>query len=251
MASLVNAILCAVVATAFWSLVGYALARPMLPRALALGAAPVLGWAVHSAATLPIFFRIGFSLAAVTAIAALCAAAAAGSLVWGRAKSDDADAMTVPLWTYVAAAVLALVPAAAIAPKFSGDAVYLADPIFDHSKIAIIDAMVRQGLPPVDPVFAGPGSSGALTYYYLWHFSAAKLALPLGASGWEADIGLTWFTAFASLSLMMGLAAWLGRSSAAVIWVVALAAATSLRASLGWLLGSHQLMPGLSYPPRL
>jgi hypothetical protein len=248
MASLLNAILCAVVATAFWSLVGYALARHMLPRALALGAAPVLGWAVHSAATLPIFFRIGFSPAAVISIAVLCVAAAAGSLVWRRVKPDGADAATVPLWAHAAAAALALAPAAAILPKFSGDAVYLADPIFDHSKIAIIDAMMRQGLPPVDPVFAGPGSSGALAYYYLWHFSAAQLALPLGVSGWEADIGLTWFTAFASLALMMGLAAWLGRSSAAAIWVIALAAATSLRAGLGYVFGSYELTPFLAYP---
>lgn len=247
MASLVNAVLCAVVATAFWSLVGYALARPVLPRALALGVAPALGWAVHSAATLPVFFWIGFSPAAVASIAALCVAAAAGSLIWRRVKPDGAGT-TVPLWAYAAAALLALAPAAAIVPKFSGGAVFLADPIFDHSKIAIIDAMTRQGLPPVDPVFAGPGSSGALAYYYLWHFSAAQLALPLGVSGWEADIGLTWFTAFASLSLMMALAAWLGRSSAAAIWVIALAAAASLRAGLGYVFGSYELIPFLAYP---
>ena len=64
----------------------------------------------------------------------------------------------------------------------------LADPIFDHAKIAIIDAMMRQGLPPVDPVF-GERRAGRLAYYYLWHFSAAELALPLRVSGWEADIG--------------------------------------------------------------
>jgi hypothetical protein len=248
MASLVHAVLCAVVATAFWSVIGYALARPMLPRTLALGAAPVLGWAVHSAATLPIFFRIGFTPAAVISIAVVCVAAAAGSLVRWPIKHDAADAPKVPVCSYAAAAALALVPAIAILPKFSGAAVYLADPIFDHSKIAIIDAMMRQGLPPVDPVFAGTGGSGGLAYYYLWHFSAAQLALPLGVSGWESDIGLTWFTAFASLSLMMALAAWLSRRSVAAIWVVALAVATSLRATLGWLFGSYELMPFLRYP---
>jgi hypothetical protein len=248
MASLVNAILCAIVATAFWSLLGYPLARPMLPRPLALGAAPMLGWAVHSAATLPIFFLIGFSPAAVAAIAVGCVAASGGALVWRPLKHEAGGAPTVPAWTYAIAAALALAPAAAILPKISGGAVHLADPIFDHSKIAIIDAMMRQGLPPVDPVFSEPGGAGRLVYYYLWHFSAAQLALPLGASAWEADIGLTWFTAFASLSLMMALAVWLSRRSAAAIWVVALAAATSLRASLGWLFGSYELMPFLNYP---
>jgi len=248
MASLVNAVLCAVVATAFWSLIGYALGRHMLPRALALGAAPVLGWAVHSAATLRIFFLIGFSPAAVAAIAVVCMAASGGSLLWRRGKHDEDGAPTVPMWTFAAAAVLALAPAVAILPKFSGAAVFLADPIFDHSKIAIIDAMMRQGVPPVDPVFSEPGGAGRLIYYYLWHFSAAQLALPLAASGWEADIGLTWFTAFASLSLMMALAVWLSRRSAAAIWVVVLAAATSLRPSLGWAFGYDELIPFLADP---
>lgn len=248
MASLVNAVLCAVLATAFWSFIGYALARHMLPRPLALGAAPVLGWAVHSAATLPIFLLIGFSPVAVASIGVACVAVAAGSLVWRPIKHEAGDAPTVPVWIYAAAALLALAPAAAILPKFSGDAVYLADPIFDHSKIAIIDAMMRQGVPPVDPVFAGPTGSGRLAYYYLWHFSAAQLALPLRVSGWEADIGLTWFTAFASLSLMTALAVWLGRTSAAAVWVVALAAAASLRAGLGYVFGSYELIPFLAYP---
>jgi len=248
MASLVNAVLCAVVATAFWSLLGYALARHMLPRALAFGAAPVLGWAVHSAATLPLFFLIGFSPAAVVTIALVCAAASGGSLVWRPIKHAAYGGPTVPICAYAAAAVLALAAAVAILPKFSGDAVYLADPIFDHSKIAMIDAMMRQGLPPINPAFAGPGGPGRLVYYYLLYFSAAQLALPLGVSGWEADIALTWFTALASLVLMMALAVWLSRRSSAALWVVALAAAASLRASLGWLFGSYELMPFLAYP---
>jgi hypothetical protein len=123
----------------------------------------------------------------------------------------------------------------------------VADAIFDHSKIAIINAMTRQGLPPVNPIFGEVGAASRLTYYYLWHFSAAELALPLRTSGWEADIGLTWFTAFASLTLMMGLAVWLGKETRAAILVVALAAAASLRGLIGWISGSHELMPFLSH----
>jgi hypothetical protein len=44
MASSANAALCAVVATAFWASLGFAIVRSLLPRALALGAAPVVGW---------------------------------------------------------------------------------------------------------------------------------------------------------------------------------------------------------------
>lgn len=242
MASFVNAALCAVVAAAFWSLVGYALARWLLPRGLAIGAAPVLGWAVHSAVALPVFDLIGFSPTSVLAVNVLCITAAGASLTRRTPKPDAAEAPSVPASAYVAAALLALVPAASILPKFAGDAVYLADPIFDHSKIAIVDAMIRQGLPPINPVFGGD-APGRLAYYYLWHFSAAELALPFYASGWEADIGLTWFTAFASLTLMMALSVWLCRDSRAAIVVVALAAAGSLRSALGWIFDTPDLSP--------
>src|SRR5215472_13860182 len=101
--------------------------------------------------------------------------------------------------------------------------------------------MTRQGLPPVNPVFGEGGRAGHLIYYYLWHFSAAELALALRVSGWEADIGLTWFTAFASLTLMMALAVWLSRRAGAAIVVVALAAGASLREVLSFIFGNYTL----------
>src|ERR1700722_4538723 len=247
MASPVNAALCALLATAFWSFLGFALARHLLPRVLAVGAAPVIGWAVHSAATLPIFFLIGFSPLAVVAVAALCVAVSVATLKLA-ADGDAEAAPAIPWWAFVAAAALALAPAVAILPKMSGDAVFLADPMIDHSKIALIDAMMRQGLPPGDPAFGAAGPPGQLFYYYLWHFSAAPLALPLHVSGWEADIALTWFTAFASLSLLMGIAVWLSKQSQAAIWVVGLAAAASLRTVLSWIFGSYALEPFLAPP---
>ena len=203
MASPLNAALAALVATVLWTSLGYALARHLLPRALAAGASPVLGWAVHSAVTLPLFTLIGFTSSAVVTVAALCVIAAVLSFRF-TASGDDEAAVMIPPWTFAAAALLALAPAVAIVPKFSGGAVHLADPIFDHSKIAIIDAIGRQGLPPVDPVFGAAGGYGQFFYYYLWHYSAAELAVTLRVSGWEADIALTWFTAFASLCLLMG-----------------------------------------------
>ncbi len=245
MASPVNAILYALVAAVFFTVVGYALARRLMPRVLAAGAAPVIGWAVFSATTLPVCTLIGFSSATIIAIAALCLAAGVVSLAAGKPAADAPPSPTVPPWGFAAAAVLALVPAAAILPKYSADSVHLADPIFDHSKIAIVDAMIRQGLLPVNPVFAG---TGRLSYYYLWHFSAAELALPLRVGGWEADIGLTWFTAFASLALMMAIAVWLSKRSAAALLVVVLAAGASLREMLSLLFGSYGLEPFLASP---
>jgi hypothetical protein len=248
MASPINAVLCALVATAFWTFLGYALARHLLPRVLAIAAAPVLGWAVHSAVTLLIFLLIGFSYTTIVGVATACIVIAAASLAARARNNDDEGAPPIPAWAYAAAAILALVPAAAILPKFSADGVHLADPIFDHSKIALIDAMTRLGLPPADPAYQAIGPHGRFFYYYLWHYSAAELALPLRVSGWEADIGLTWFTAFASLSLLMGLAVWLSKRSSAAIWVVLLAAATSLRVTLGWIFGTDGLEPFLASP---
>ncbi len=248
MASTVNAALCALVATAFCMAFGYAIARHLLPRVLALGAAAVVGWAVFAAATLPVLTLIGFSSATIAGMAALFLVIGGGTLLTRSANDDVAAKPTIPLWSFAAAAVLALAPASAIVPKFSADGVHLAAPIFDHAKIAIIDAMTRQGLPPIDPVFGAVGAPVRLAYYYLWHFSAAELALPLHISGWEADIGLTWFTAFASLTLMMGVAVWLSKQSGAAILVVVLAAATSLRTALGFLFGSYGLEPFLASP---
>jgi hypothetical protein len=228
MASPINALVCALIATAFWPLLGYALGRLLVPRELAIGAAPVLGWSVHSAATLPVYLLFGFSPFLVVGIGAVCLLLAGLSLSQSRPAGKVESGQTIPRWAFVAAALVALVPAATILPKFSGDAVWLADATFDHAKVAVIDAMARLGLPPVNPVIGEASGSSGLAYYYLWHFSAAEIALVSSMSGWEADVGLTWFTAFASLSLMMGLAVWLSKRATAAICVVALAAAGSL-----------------------
>ncbi len=248
MASAVNAALCALVATAFFTAFGFAVGRHILPRALALGAAPVVGWAMFSATTLPVLTLVGFSAPAVAAMAALFLIVGGGAMLTPSADHDAAQKPGIPLWAYPAAAVLALVPASAMVPKISPAGVHLADPIFDHAKVAIIDAMTRQGLPPVDPVFGAIGTPARLAYYYLWHFSAAELALPLHISGWEADIGLTWFTAFASLTLMMAVAVWLSERSGAAILVVALAAGASLRTALSFFFGSFSLEPFMASP---
>jgi hypothetical protein len=248
MASPVNAALCALIATAFWTFLGYAIGRHLFPRVLAIGAAAVIGWAAHTAVTLPIFTLIGFSQTTVVATGLICLLAAGFSLTRPAPLSETEGDLAIPAWMFAAAAVLALVPAVAILPKFAGDAVQLADPIFDHAKAALIDAMTRLGLPPVNPVFGQIGAPDRLAYYYLWHFSAAEVALTLGVSGWEADIGGTWFTAFASLCLMMGLAVWLGKRPVAAILVVVLATAASLWTTLYWIFQTDDFKPVLLDP---
>jgi len=248
MASPVNAALCALIATAFWVFLGYAIGRHLFPRVLAIAGAAVIGWAAHSAVLLPIFTLIGFSQTTVVVSGLICLLAAGFSLSRPSPISEAEGDLAVPPWAFAAAAILALIPAVAILPKFSGEAAQLADPIFDHAKAALIDAMARLGLPPVTPVFGQIGTPDRLAYYYLWHFSAAEVALALGASGWEADVGLTWFSAFASLCLMMGLAVWLGKRPVAAIWVVALATAASLWVTLQWIFRTGDFEPVLWEP---
>ena len=245
MATPVNAALCAVLAVAFWTLLGFSVSRRLLPRPLACGAAPVMGWAAHSAATLPLFVLIGFSQAWAIAVGVVCAIASLASL---RRPAPASAGAPISLWAFAAAALLALLPAAAIMPKISAQGVALADPISDHVKIAMIDAIARQGLPPIDPAFSAVGVPDHVAYYYLWHYSAAALALVLRVSGWDADIALTWFTAFASLSLAMGLAVWLGKRGSAAILAVVLAAAASLRPVLKVIFGAASLQPFLAKP---
>jgi len=183
MASPINAVLCVLVGAAFWSVLGYVIARHLLPRVLALGAAPVIGWAIFSAVALPILSLIGFSTLTVVSLAALgLGLAAVGLRRLPAAPGSPTDLKPWgPAAAAIAAAMLALAPALALLPKYLQAGVHLAAPIFDHSKIAIVDAMTRQGPPPVNPVFVQADATGAahLVYYYLWHFSAAVLALPL------------------------------------------------------------------------
>jgi len=240
MASSVNAVYCVIVAAAIWTFIGLAIGRLILPRALAIGSAPILGWAIHSVISLPLVTALGFSIPSVAGSAMLCCAGGVAALFF-RIERDDRGHQNIPWYAFLAAAALALVPAAAIAPKISADSVQLADQIFDHSKIAIIDAIVRLGLPPVNPFFGEGGEPGRLVYYYLYYFSAAQVVLILHVSGWEADIALTWFAAYASLALMMALAVWFGRRSSAALWVVALTCGTSLRDCLAAIFGTDHV----------
>jgi hypothetical protein len=248
MASSTNAAIAALAATALWMLLGYALGRRIFPKVLAIGAAPIAGWAVYNSVTLPFFGLVGFTPLTVAITAGICAIGSCYSIFVQAKYGSTEDAPAIPMWAFIFAAIVALIPASAIMPKVAADSVQLADPIFDHSKIAIIDAMSRLGVPPVNPFFGEGGAPDRLVYYYLWYFSAAQLSLALGISGWEADIGQTWFAAFSSLSLMMGLATLVSRRSSAALWVALLTCGTSLRDFLATLFGGERVDTVLASP---
>jgi hypothetical protein len=135
----------------------------------------------------------------------------------------------------------------AVLPKSGAFGIDFAIQIFDHAKIALIDQITRSGVPPANPFYGATGGPDGVAYYYLWHFGAALIAAACGTTGWEADIALTWATAFASLALMMGMVLESSGRRTGVWWVVLLCGALSLRPFLiaticgydfgGWITG--------------
>lgn len=241
MASFLPAALCALVAVAFWSALGWPVVNRLLPKTLAGPMAPLAGWAMHSVVALPVFFVLPFNAATIALVAAIALAVAwAGSrLLPAAAEAGTGPRVTSSAW--LAAALVAAVCAAAILPKHVGDAVVLSDQIFDHAKVSMVDDMARLGLPAGNPFFAHDGSSGRLSYYYLLHFSSAELSRLLHVSGWEADIAMTFFAAFTSLAAIMGLAVRFSGRASASLWVVAIAATSSSRVLLEWTFGGPAL----------
>jgi hypothetical protein len=244
MPSTTNVILCAATALLIWTCVGAAVARWAMPaRSLVWPTAPALGWAVHSAAALPVFILIGLSPASVTIV--MVGSLAVSALMLWRSRDHlppDRAAVAVPSWLWLGAAIVALAPTLAILPKAAQGGLILAAPIFDHAKVAMIDEMARLGVPPGNPFFGAAGEPAQLAYYYLGHFSAAELAVLLGISGWEADAAMTWFTAFASLMLMIALTNWLGRRRSGGALVLLLALTGSLRPLLGLIPGADSIV---------
>ncbi|MBV8888617.1 MAG: hypothetical protein JO305_03005 [Alphaproteobacteria bacterium] len=248
MPSIVNVVLTGTAVALFWTAIGWPIARRLAPAAVAGAIAPALGWGVFSAAAMPVLLLCGLTRATAVGV---CSAALAVSLACtfaGRRPSAAAKPTGVGIlgWGFAAAFVLATAPALAILPKHVVDGVILAPTMFDHSKVAMVDDIARLGLPPGNSFFGEGGGPSRLAYYYLWHFDAAVTSLVLGASGWESDAALTWFTSFASLGVMMGLAVWLGGRRAAALWVVAISLSGSLRPALSFLLGEEGLAEWLS-----
>jgi hypothetical protein len=255
MPSALTSILCALAALALWGGIGFGLARraaPTIPAGMALPVAPILGWACHSTVALPLYGYVGMTFSTVAAGFVLLLAAAAWAAAFGPAEKGEESPARVPAGVYALALVLAAIPAMALLPKISGDAVALAPAMFDHSKIALIDEMARAGVPPVNPFFAEAGKlAPSVAYYYLWHFSGAELAVLFGVGGWTADIALTGFTAFASLTLVAGLAVWISGRAIAGALALPLLFAASLYHVLEHVIGARALYSVIMPPSGL
>ena len=204
---------------------------------LRLAIAPLLGWSMQSVVALNVSMLSGFSVITVVAVTAvLCIAVRLVPIC-----HDAPKVLPMSAFAFIVAALVAIGPALSVLPKITPDGVALAAPIYDHSKIALIDEMVRTGVPPANPFIGGAGA-GHIAYYYFWLFGAAQLALLSGASGWEADVAATWFTAFAALLMICGLAFHLsGGRRSAVVFVFVAALCGSLRPVIDATFGSARV----------
>ena len=223
-----------------WCGPGWLVARAVLVRrALAMALAPALGWAVQNMAMLALAPLAGLSRSSILLVTALVCVGAP-LLRGGRGTSVAADTGARPVLPALAlAALLACIPAVAVLPKVGADgAIALATPIYDHAKIALIDEIALHGVvPPANPVFGAGGVPGVISYYYLWHFGAAQLAVLSGATGWEADAAASFFSAFATLALVAGIAFRFRPSTLAPLLALAATASGSLRPLLALVLG--------------
>ena len=143
----------------------------------------------------------------------------------------------LPPWALPLAGAVAVLPVLALLPNHAPAGLLLAPPMFDHVKAALVDGIVRDGLPVSNP-FVGSAASAPFAYYYLWHFSAAVLALVTGAGGWAADAAMAGATAWASVLLMMAVAQAIGRHGLACASVACLALAGPCRPVLAALFGA-------------
>ncbi|MBY0383279.1 MAG: hypothetical protein K2W78_15335 [Xanthobacteraceae bacterium] len=238
MFSILHVLICGVAALAVWTTIGLAFTGRMTDRFTALGMAPIVGWAVQSTLALPLLWFTGTSPVSASLALLLPAGTALCAQFYGRSYKQTSVSATNIVALAASAGFIAAIMTAAITPKYADGGIVLSATIFDHTKVAIIDEIRRNGLPAINPFVADPAVSSHLAYYYLWHFSAAMLAFLTGASSWEAEVGLTWFTLLASLSAMFALAYRIGGNQRAVWWVFPVALAGSLRLVLeeifGW-----------------
>ncbi len=211
--------------------------------------APGLGLAVFGAIATSAFSAVPLRGPLVVVLVAALAIAAR----WRAQKPPEPLFVTagdVQLSWILAAVLLCLAPALAVAPQRYGAGVGLANVIYDHAKVPIIDEIVNNGLPPHNPFFSEAHSPNLLTYYYVWYAIAACASAVTGATGWESEIALTGVTALVSILTIGWLAVARSGNFVAAWWALALLSIGALRKTVvyvsgpwidGWLSREHGL----------
>ncbi|MBB4277665.1 hypothetical protein [Rhizobium mongolense] len=200
--------------------------------------APVIGLGIFGAAGVSIFHVV--ALTAVNLYVVVLALSAVAFWLSNDSVDPLLRSPTSPglAWLTVAF-LLCLLPTFAIVPQYYGESASLGHPIWDHAKIAIINEIAQNGLPPSNPYYSEAGSPNTLIYHYIWYFIAACLSVVTGATGWEADIALTGMTALFSTVVVAWLAVARSRCANAAWWVLPLLLIASLKPIVQFVSGNR------------
>jgi hypothetical protein len=165
-------------------------------------------------------------------------AAWAAGLRWGRHPSAQTDnfpggevagptparlGTVASLLLPILCGLFGVMVAQNLAPEAWHGGLYVNETLFDHSKVAIVDAIARGGFPVTNPFYAPGGKQVLLTYYFLWHFLASQLKVLLRVDGWPADVAMAGYTSFAAAGLLVSLAVRLSGRAAAGTLVILMA----------------------------
>ncbi len=215
------------------SAIGYAIGWPVSKYfdsniRMRLLLSPVIGLGIFGAAGVSIFHFLP-----ITAINLILVVLSLSAIALWLSKGTIDPLLRSPAspgfcWSTVAF-LLCLLPTFEIIPQYYGGSVGVGHPIWDHAKIAIVNEIAQNGLPPANPFHSEAGSPNTLIYYYVWHFIAACSSVITGATGWEADIALTGMTALFSTAVVTWLAVARSRSANAAWWVLPLLFVGSLK----------------------
>ncbi|MBA1143839.1 hypothetical protein H0241_26840 [Mesorhizobium sp. CCANP35] len=181
---------------------------------------PAIGLGIFGAAGASIFHLLPFTVSNLLATTIFLSVAAVGL---SKAACPIFSSPVSPSFSWIAvASVFGLLPMLTVIPQYYGAGASVGAPIFDHAKIAIIDEIAQNGLPPYNPYYSEAQGSNILIYYYIWYFLAASSSIITGAGGWEADIALTAVTALSSIFVVTWLAVAQSKRSDAAWWVLPL-----------------------------
>jgi hypothetical protein len=176
----------------------------------ALFIAPALGMSTYGPVSLLITWLVDFSM--LTVIGSWLFFQLICALVYIKKAKIESPApffnisQSACLGLFVAAICWSLLPVLDIIPLVHEEGIFVNINIFDHLKIAIVDSIVREGFPVLNPFYAPGGEKVPLIYYYGWHFLVAQVKLLSSVTGWQAEVAYSWFTVFAIMSLLIGVA---------------------------------------------
>ncbi|MCZ4093660.1 hypothetical protein [Sinorhizobium psoraleae] len=215
------------------SVIGYAIGFPVSKYfdsnvRMRLLLSPVIGLGIFGAAGVSIFHFLPLT---VFNLILVVLTFSAGALRLSKGTIDPLlHSPENPGFSWLAvASLLCLLPTFEIIPQHYGGSAGVGHPIWDHAKIAIVNEIAQNGLPPANPFHSEAGSPNTLVYYYVWHFIAACSSVITGAGGWEADIALTGMTALFSTFVVAWLAVARSRRAHAAWWVLPLLLVGSLK----------------------